>query len=214
VGLPRLPASVTNSVALVTMGPGAAAGSRPELRGQGPWLRRWSAVTAAGGGLGAALLLWTPPGVFSRVVPFLIAFASVALFIQPWVSARRGDRRRSGRRHGIVLAAGLFAVSLYAGYFGAGAGVMVLALLLLTVDQDLPRANALKNVVIGGANVIAALGYIAFGPIDWSSAVPLSLGLLAGSLVGPMATRRVPPGVLRTVIGLAGLGLAVDLWVT
>lgn len=104
-------------------------------------------------------------------------------------------------------------MSVYNGYFGAGSGVMVLALLLLTVDRDLARANALKNVLIGLADVVAAVGFILFGPVHWDAAVPLAAGLLAGSMIGPSATRRVSANLLRVSVALVGLGLAIRLWI-
>ena len=131
--------------------------------------------------------------LFGRIVPFLLVFASVALLLQPRISTWREGR--FGRIDRYLLPGGLFAVSVYDGYFGAGSGVMVLALFLLTVDQDLPRANALKNVLLGVADLVAAVGFALFGPVRWTAALPLAVGLLAGSLVGPSATRRVPaPG--------------------
>jgi uncharacterized membrane protein YfcA len=210
VGIPALPANVTQSVAFVTCLPGSALGSRPELRGQGPWVRRWAALTAAGGASGVALLLSTPPHVFGRIVPFLLAVAALALLVQPRIST--WQERRPGDRNRFLLPCGLFAVSVYGGYFGAGSGVMVLALLLLTVDKGLARANALKNVILGIADVVAAIGFAAFGPVQWSAALPLALGLFAGSRVGPTVTRRLPANVLRVVVALAGLGLALRLW--
>jgi hypothetical protein len=104
-------------------------------------------LTAAGGAAGAALLLSTPAGVFGRVVPFLLVFASLALLLQPRVSAWQENHLVPGSR--FMLPCGLLAVSAYGGYFGAGSGVMVLALLLLTVDRHLARANALKNMLLG-----------------------------------------------------------------
>jgi uncharacterized membrane protein YfcA len=211
VGIPALPANVTQSVAFVTCLPGSALGSRPELRGQGAWVRRWAALTAAGGAAGVALLLNTPDRVFGRIVPFLVAAAAVALLVQPRLSLWR--ERRTGPRSRFLLPCGLFAVSVYGGYFGAGSGVMVLALLLLTVDKGLARANALKNVILGVADVVAAVGFAAFGPVQWSAALPLAVGLFAGSRVGPAVTRRLPENGLRVVIALAGFGLAIRLWV-
>ena len=179
-------------------------GSRPELRGQWPWVRRWAVVAAAGGAAGVALLLGTPGHLFGRIVPFLLAFASVALLLQPRISTWREGR--FGRSDRYLLPGGLFAVSVYGGYFGAGSGVMVLALLLLTVDQHLPRANALKNVILGVADIVAAVGFALFGPVRWTAALPLAVGLLAGSLVGPSATRRVPTDLLRVLVACAGMG--------
>ena len=111
-----------------------------------------------------------------------------------------------------MLAAGLFAVSVYNGYFGAGAGVMLLALMLLTTDQHLARANALKNMLLGPASVVGAITFILLGPVDWAAVAPLAAGMLAGSVVGPLITRRMPPGLLRWLVALTGLGVAVRLW--
>ncbi len=211
VGIPPLPANVTNAVALAASWPGSALGSRPELRGQGQWLRRWALLTAVGAAGGTALLLSTPTGVFDRVVPFLLVFASVSLLLQPVVTA--WQERHLSRSNRFILPCGLFAVSVYSGYFGAGAGIMVLGLLLVTVDPHLARANALKNMILGVADVVAAIGFALFGPVHWTAALPLAVGLLAGSAVGPLITRRVPAKVLRVLIAMAGLGLAVRVWV-
>ncbi len=70
----------------------------------------------------------------------------------------------------------------------------------------LPRANAFKNVVLGAANGVAALGFVLFGPVHWSAAVPLAVGLLVGGRIGPVVVRRAPVGPLRVVIGVAALG--------
>jgi uncharacterized membrane protein YfcA len=212
VGIPALAANMTNAVAFVASLPGSALGSRPELRGQGQWLRRWAPLAAVGGAAGAALLLLTPASVFGRVVPFLVAFAALALLLQPRVSAWQEKHLRKTSR--LLLPCGLFAVSVYDGYWGAGAGVMILALLLLTVDQHLARSNALKNMLLGVSNGVAAIGFVLFGPVHWAAALPLALGLLVGSMVGPSLTRRVPGNIVRMVVGLAGLGLAVHLWVS
>jgi uncharacterized membrane protein YfcA len=208
-GVPALPANVANIVALVACWPGAALASRPELAGKGAWLRRWAWLAAAGGAVGSALLLATPADAFAQVVPFLVAAGSLALLFQPRLSALSGHRARC---HTGVLAAGVLSVSAYNGYFGAGSGVMTLTLLLVTVDERLPDANALKNMLLGAASVLSALAFIAFGPVEWAAALPLSAGMFAGSLVGPRLARRIPAGILRWIIALLGAGLAIKLW--
>ncbi len=211
VGIPPLPANVTNAVALVGSFSGSALGSQPELRGKGRWLARWAVPTVAGSVIGVVLLLSTPDRLFGRIVPFFLAFAAVALLFQPRISRWRDGRPEQTNR--LLLPCGLFAVSIYSGYFGAGSGVMVLALLLVTVDQHLARANALKNMLLGVADLAAAIGFAAFGPVHWTAAAPLGVGLFAGSIVGPSVTRRVPGPLLRVLVALAGLGLAIWLWV-
>jgi uncharacterized membrane protein YfcA len=210
VGIPALSANVTNIVALVACWPGSALASRPELTGRGSWLRRWAPVAALGGAVGAALLLSTPAGLFTRVVPFLVVIGSLALLAQPRLSARRQQRPRSYTGPG--LPAGLLPLAVYNGYFGAGSGVMILALLLLTAEPELPKANALKNMLIGAGAVVSAIAFAAFGPVDWAAAVPLSAGMFAGSTLGPRVTRWLPATVLRWLIALLGLALAIQLW--
>jgi hypothetical protein len=212
VGIPALPANVTNVVALVAAFPGSALGSQRELRGRGEWLRRWALLAASGGAAGVALLLLTPNHVFAQLVPFLLASAAILMLVQPRISRWRERRQSQGNR--FLLPCGLFLMCVYTGYFGAGSGVMVLVLLLLTVDQDLPRANALKNMILGVATVVAAVGFVIFGPVHWLAAVYLALGLFAGSFVGPSVTRRMPGTLLRVLVAAAGFGLAIWLWVT
>ena len=91
---------------------------------------------------------------------------------------------------------------------------MLLALLLLTTDSDMPNANAFKNMLIGAAAVISAIAFAAFGPVDWTAVAPLSAGMFAGSTLGPRVTRRMPTAVLRWLIALLGVALAVQLWLS
>jgi uncharacterized protein len=211
VGVPALPANVANLVALVVCWPGSALASRPELAGWAPWLRRWTGVAAAGGAAGAALLVFTPSRAFGQVVPFLVAAGSLALLLQPWLSARRPEQPRGNT---LILVAGLLAVSVYSGYFGAGSGVLTLGLLLYTVDEDLPRANALKNMLVGAATAVSALALVILGPVDWAASAPLAAGLLGGSMIGPRLARRIPARILRWLVALLGLALAIRLWIT
>jgi hypothetical protein len=178
IGLPPLPANITNAVAFVAAWPGSALGSRPELRGQGPWLLRWAPLTAAGSAAGAGLLLVTPAAAFDR----------------------------------LLLPGGLLASAAYDGYWGAGAGVMTLALLMIATGQQPARCNALKNMLLGIADVSCCIVFIACWRVDWAAAAPMAAGFLGGSMIGPALTRRMPGNVLRILAALAGLALAVRLW--
>ncbi len=212
VGIPALAANVSNAVAFVACLPGSALGSRPELHEQGRRLLRLAPLAVVGGGAGAVLLLFTPAGVFGRIVPFLVAFAALALLVQPQVTAWQD--RHPGKSGRLLSPCGLFAVWLYDGYWGAGAGVMSLAVLLLTVEKHLARANALKNVLLGVADIACSIVFVLYGPVRWTAVAPLALGFLIGSRVGPSLTRRVPGNILRIVVALAGLGFAVHLWLS
>lgn len=209
VGLPATAANVTNTVALAFSTIGQAANSRAELAGQAPVLRRYAPVVLVGGAAGAGLLLVTPPGAFERIVPFLVGGAAAVLLFQPRIRAAAG--RREPRRAGPGITAGLFAVAVYGGYFGAAAGVLMLALILVGLPVGLARGNALKAVLLGLANAAAAIGFALLGPVDWASVLPLALGLLVGGWTGPAVVRRLPADALRIAIALAGLALAVGL---
>ncbi|MBN9756158.1 putative membrane protein [Pseudonocardia sp. Ae406_Ps2] len=205
VGLPPTTANVTNTVCMLFQGAGAVAGSRPELRGAGPQLRRWLGPAVLGGAAGAGLLLLTPAGGFERIVPFLVAAAALLLLRPP----AAGEPRPPGP--GVALA--VFGVAVYAGYFGAAAGVMMLALTLSLPGATLLRANALKNVLTWAANTVAAVGFAVFGDVAWAAVPPLALGLLVGGRLGPVVARRLPARFVRIAIAVAGLGLAVRLFV-
>ena len=213
-GVAPLQANIANLVALVACWPGSAVTSQPELRGRGPWLLRWGVVAAAGGAAGSLLLLNTSAGVFGRVVPFLVAAGSLALLFQPWLAARPAWQSGDGRVKSLVLPVGLLTLSVYNGYFGAGSGVLLLALLLLTTDSRLASANALKNMLVGAATSISAVLFAVLTRVDWAAVAALAAGLFLGSLAGPWVARRLPPGLLRWLVALTGLALAVRLWLS
>lgn len=205
VGLPPLSANVTNTVALVFTSVGATAGSQRELNGLGGRIVRLGVLTAFGGATGAALLLLTPGRTFQQVAPALVAVASLVLLLQP----RIGRLLERGR--GVPLQVGVYAVAIYTGYFGAAGGILMLAVLAALLELPLVRVNAVKNTIGGLANGVAALGFIAFGPVRWSAVAPLAAGFLTGGWIGPKLIRHLPAGALRILIALCGLGVAAKL---
>jgi uncharacterized membrane protein YfcA len=209
LGVPPLSANMTNTVSLVLTGAGSVAGSRPELAGQGRRVLRFGAITALGGAAGATVLLTAPAGSFTRVVPFLIAGASVVLLVQP--ALRKRAEQEPSEEPSLARRAGLFAVAMYVGYFGAAAGIMLLVVLSGMIDEALVRVNAIKNAVSGAANAMAAVCFALFGDVRWKLVLPLAAGFLIGGWIGPAIARRVPAQAFRVVVALCGLGLAVKL---
>jgi len=217
IGLPPLAANMTNTVALLFTGVGAAAGSRPELAGQAGRLRRLGTIAALGGGAGAALLLITPPQTFVRVAPVLIGAASLALLAPsrqdrapgPGPGTEPGHDERSP-----WLLAGVSGVAVYIGYFGAAGGIVMLALLIAMVAEPLARVNAVKNMLGAVANAVAAVAFAVFGHVDWAAVVPLAGGFLAGGWTGPALVRRIPARVLRIGVAVCGLAVAVKLGIS
>jgi uncharacterized membrane protein YfcA len=209
VGVGPVAANITNTVALVFSSLGSTLGSRPELQGQAVRVRELAIAAVLGGGAGAGLLLLTPSGTFERIAPWLIGVASLTILLRPRVRAVDHEGEQAGASAGLI--AGVFLIGIYGGYFGAAAGVMLLALLLVGTSDTLARGNALKNVVLGIANATAALAFIVLGDVHWAAVAPLAVGLFAGARLGPIVVRHSTAGILRALIGVAGLALAVKL---
>jgi len=218
-GLPPYVANVTNTVGLLPNGFGSALSSRTELRGQGRRVARLAVASATGGVAGAALLLLTDPAAFEAVVPWLVALGAVLLLtrdkIREAVERRRSLRTapaadpRPWRWTLVVVLAGV-----YGGYFGAGAGIIVLAVLSLQTVEPIAVSNAVKNIVTTACNAVAAAAYVVLAPVEWAAAAPLAVGVMVGAVIGPALVRRVPERPFRWGVGLAGLGLAGYLLVS
>lgn len=208
VGLPPVAANITNTIALVFNGVGSVWGSLPELKGQRGRLLRLLPAAVVGGAAGAALLLSIPSEGFEKAVPVLIA-ASAVLIVLPQSDRAEGAVRGTAQR--IFEAVAVLAICVYGGFFGAAAGVLLLALFLRTDSVSLADANATKNVVLGTANAVAAVVFIVLVPIHWLAVLPLGLGCLIGSRLGPVIVRHAPATPLRLAIAIGGLALAIKL---
>lgn len=207
VGIPPLSANVTNAVSLSASFVGSSLGSRVELRGRARSWGRWVPAVVAGCVVGVVLLLETPSVVFAVVVPYLLVLAAAALVFQPVLVRRRAHLPVA------LVGVAMFVVGIYVGYFGAGSGVMVLALLLVVLDETIATTNAFKNIMLGAADVVAAVAFLLFGPVRVAAAIALGVGLLVGSFLGPSITRRAPEAPFRWVVAAMGVGLAVWLFV-
>ncbi|MCU1473302.1 sulfite exporter TauE/SafE family protein [Amnibacterium sp.] len=205
-GIPPLAANITNSVALLGSGIGSASRAAPDVAGHGATIRRWAAVGALCSSAGAVLLVVTPGRVFDRVVPFLVLAGAAILLLQPAIT--RWQHRRQRRWSRTAIAAGLGGITLYNGYFGAGSGILLIALLLLTREPVLHRANAMKNVILIASDLLPAVLFAAVGTVVWSAAVPLGAGAAIGGLIGPSVARRVPARAMRWLIAACGVVLA------
>jgi uncharacterized protein len=208
MGLSPLTANVTNTTGLVPTSIGAGLASRVELEGQRERLAFLTLPSVLGAVTGAMALLVAPPGVFEAIVPFLIAGSSLLLLFQPWIVARAGRRLQSRRRRGAWV--GAFIACVYAGYFGAAAAVLFMALVGLFSTDSIHQLNAVKNVMIGVANAVAMLAFALAAPVMWNAAAALALGSLAGGVLGARSVRRVAARPLR--IGIGVVGLAVAAW--
>lgn len=212
VGVPAVAANVTNTVALCFGLLGATAAQRANFVGQERRLWLTLPVGAVGGIVGGLLLLNTNEHLFRRLIPFLILAASGLLAVQEPLRAwlvRRADRRGHGHNSevGALLPIGLAAV--YGGYFGAGLGVITLAVLGLALDDTLTRLNALKSALALTINLAAAIFFLFSGEVIWPAAAVMAVGALAGGAFGGRVASRVHPATLRRVVVIVGVVIAM-----
>jgi uncharacterized membrane protein YfcA len=199
VGLPPLIANATNTAALTGIALGGVGSARHELTGL---------AGLVGGVVGAGLLVVLPESIFTAVVPWLVAVGALVLLLRPWL--QRLHRGRWSEHHPfVVVAIGLLAV--YGGYFGAGAGTLVVAALGLVLTDPLFRVTALRAVVLGLANLTATVVFVVRDLVAWTAMLPLAVGMFVGGALAPRILRRLPDLVVRIAVAVAGLALAAFL---
>ena len=207
-------ANATSTVALWPASLAGVYGFRREFEGDS---RRnvllLGAPSVAGGVLGAFLLLQTPPGVFARLVPFLILFATGLIMLQEPLSKRLG--RAEGVRPSRAWWTGAmlfqFSVGVYGGYFGAGIGILMLASLALLGFTDIYRMSALKNLLAVLINGVAALYFVVSGAVIWSDVMLMMLAAIAGGYSGARLAYLLGRRFVRGAVVVIGLVMGLSL---
>ena len=212
LGMPAITANATSTVALL---PGAAAslfGFRREVSEHRAWLKTLFLPSLIGGAIGSVLLLRTPEKVFANLAPFLILFATVLFMIQGAVSRRlktstaasSDPAHLSGRRWAVASLLQL-AVALYGGYFGAGIGILMLALLGFLGLSDIHAMNGLKNFFNLCINTVAAIYFILRGAVVWPIALVIVVGATLGGYAGARFARHIGREKARAAVVVIGL---------
>ena len=208
-GYSPVTANVSNTVGLVPGSISGAHGYRAELGGQARRAVGLGLASVAGGLTGAVLLLVLPASAFRSVVPGFIAAAVLLVLVQPLLTRRLTRRHRHPLAARGALPAGLYAVGVYGGYFGAAQGILILALLGLASAEGLQRINGLKNVLAGATNLVAGIVFVIAAHISWPAAALIAGGSVLGGWLGARIGRRLPSPALRAVI--IGVGIAAIL---
>jgi len=219
LGIPPVAANVTSRVGLVTSYAGGATGYRRELAGQGHRVRVLSVGALVGGVAGAVILLLSPERSFRVVVPYLVLFSCLLLAVQPiltkWLAKRREARSAAPIDHTSPLVhTGVILSSAYASYFGAGVGVLLLAIFAILIEDDIQRLNGLKNVLILVANIVGVVLFAFSGRVDWPIALLLIVTAYGGGLLGSRLARKVRSDVLRAVVIAFGVVVVGALFAT
>jgi uncharacterized membrane protein YfcA len=216
-GVPPIQANATNSVALW---PGSIAGAgayRKELAGQRSILLLLSGVSLVGGLIGAVLLLHTPKDTFTRLIPFLLLFATLLFAFGRRIAAILRRHRSAGHANPRALSVGVALVQLviatYGGFFGGGIGILMLASLSLTGMENVHEMNAVKTVLTSCINGIAVVTFIVAGAIYWPEALVMIVGAIAGGYGGAAAARKLPPEAVRWFVIAVGLIMTVVFFI-
>ena len=240
-GYPPVLANVSNNVGLVPGSVSGVHGYRAELAGQRRRLLRLGSASLCGGLVGALLLLVLPAGAFKAIVPALIGVALVMVVFQPrlskWVAARQQTREMAPGGDAAVRASAVGAVGVlrpvrqqaalqlggpvlwvlvflsgvYGGYFGAAQGVLLLGLMGVAFTDSVQRINAVKNVLAGLVNGVAAVVFICVTHIDWGAAGLIAAGAILGGQLGARIGKKLPPWALRAAIICVGVAALVKL---
>ncbi len=215
LGVPAIVANATAAVGIIPTGAAAMLGHWEDVRENSRWLRALLLPGLAGGAIGAVLLIATPERDFERLAPFLVFFATGLFLLQGLVpggetasSDARGSRVKT--YVGGVL---LFVVAIYEGYFGAGSGILILAILGFLGLPDIHTRNGLKGFFVIAIDGVASAYFFYRGAVDLKAAGIMIVGGFAGGYAGARFARRIGRKKARVAVVVIGAILGALLLV-
>jgi uncharacterized membrane protein YfcA len=208
IGIPPVIANVTNTVALVPGTIGGMWSQRKDFQSQYRRLLKLLPVAILGGIGGGLLILNTSEQAFRSIIPYLILMATLLLaaqvHIKNWVASRLGHEHKE-IHNPVIMISMVFLAAIYGGYFGAGLGVILMAVLGMVIDDSLTRLNFLKQALGFAINLSAAIYFAFSGKVDWGIAFVMMFGFILGGLMGGKLATRIKPELLRWIVVSAGL---------
>ncbi len=210
-GVPAISANATNNAAMWVGTIGSTRGYREEVAEHRALLLEITSASILGALIGACLLLVTPQTLFERMIPWLLLFATVVFALSPLLTRRKDDARAP--RHARWQIAVQFAVAIYGGYFGAGMGILMLAVLAFSGLPSFNAQNAIKNVLAFAINGVALVPFIIARVIDWRYALPMAVIALLGGYFGARFFRRLPQPLARAIVILIGSTMTIVFFV-
>ncbi|MHB1673363.1 MAG: sulfite exporter TauE/SafE family protein [Acidobacteriaceae bacterium] len=210
VGVLPVQANATNTVALLPGQFTSAAAYRQELRRYRSMLPALLAAAFAGGLIGARLLLATRQQTFLRMVPWLLLTATLLFALGPPLQQRLFQGVHHAHSTGlrplarILLPFGIFTISLYVGFFGAGSGLLIMGALSFAGIDSVHEINALKTIITSTSNTIAAATFIFYGAVLWRYGVAMMIAASIGGYLSARAARKHKPRGIRAVVVIMG----------
>jgi len=215
--VPPIPANATSTVALWPGTVASVGAYRKRFPKDFRILLEMVATSVTGGTLGALILLRTPQATFMRFVPYLFLLATLLLIfgkrLANWVDATFQTSKQPRWR--VVLASNFFQflIALYGGFFGAGIGIMMLALLTMLRMEDIHAMNALKTLLNAAINGAAVITFIVAGAVLWPQALLMLVGAVAGGYGGAYFAQKIDPQVVRRFVIAVGICMTVYFFV-
>lgn len=203
VGIPPVYANTTNDAAIIWNGVGSTIASTKELKGHWRKVIFYSVITIIGSIIGCLLLIHFPGRIFEKVVPFCIAFSGLLVLVSGKAGLKDSETLSPLAKFLSLVA--LIITGIYAGYFGAASGVLMLAILNLITNDDFLTVNAMKNIAGSVGNLVALVIYMFTERIYWSAAIPMAVGVLFGSYLGQKLLGKIPAKVVRITIAVLAL---------
>lgn len=205
-----VPTVLANSTSTVALWPGTLASFgayRHELAARRRLATALAAVSVFGGIVGAWILLHTPTATFDRLLPWLTLFATVLFAFGRQLANRfklslgEADDHRSLVKTSLLQ----FVIAVYGGYYGAGAGIMMLAILSLLGMSNIHAMNAFKTLLSVAFNGAAVVLFIVKGAVRWPEALVMMAGAVVGGYGGAWLARRLPATSVRRFVIVTGV---------
>lgn len=212
IGIPPVAANVTNTIALCSGLLSGTYAQRKDFKAQKERLWKILPFGIAGGIAGGLILLNTKESSFKTLIPYLILMATLLLAIQVpvknWVALRL--QKKEHKKHSTIgMYVLIFFAAIYGGYFGAGLGIILMAVLGLVIDDSLTSLNVLKQAISFTINVAAAIYFAFSGQVNWTVALVMTVGAITGGLIGGRLAGKLKPEILRWVVVSIGMVVAV-----
>jgi uncharacterized membrane protein YfcA len=208
-GVPPIPANATNNTAMWLGVVASARGYREEIRMYRGVIVPAMILSLIGSLAGALLLLHTPPKTFARMIPWLLLFATIVFACSPFLT-RRHEAKDVHSPWQLALQ---FVVSVYGGYFGAGMGILMLAILSFSGLPNMNAMNGVKNILSIVINGVAVVPFVIAGIIAWPVALLMAVFAMIGGYAGARIFRRMPSNVTRTIVLAIGAGMTAYFFV-
>jgi uncharacterized membrane protein YfcA len=211
LSVPAVTANVSSTVGVLPSYLGGLRGFRAQLKTQHDLIRSLIPVCLAGTGIGCALLLLGSASQFRLIVPWLIGSATVLFALSPWITKRLANIEHDHPAKKWALQFGIFAVAVYGGYFGAGLGIMLLAIMALTLPDDIFTLQGLRSVLSTIINLVAAVIFLVRGHLETSAVIMIFIGAFLGGWLGTLLIKRLDPNVVRGLIVAMGVATTIKL---